>query len=359
MSRKNNLTPEELVERLLGGDRRAGARMITMIEDRAPQANDMMKMIFPHTGQSMIVGLTGSGGSGKSTLIDHLIGRFRAMGKKVGVVAVDPSSPFSGGALLGDRIRFQNHSLDDGVYIRSMGSRGYLGGLNRATADVVRVMEAMGNEIIIIETLGAGQDEIDIIHVAQTCLLILTPGMGDDIQAMKAGIMEIADIIVLNKADLDGANFCLRSLEATIHYGLAEKKGWIPRVVPTIACASKSMGVQGVDELVQAVMDHQSYLHETRKIDEVQAQRIEQELGLIFKDEVEKVIFAGLKGTGKKRQYIEAIRAGKTDPYSLVKEILSTFLKVEGPKRTAVTHQDKPADTALGPGERKRLWHVS
>ena len=247
----------------------------------------------------------------------------------MGVVAVDPSSPFSGGALLGDRIRFQTHSMDDGVFIRSMGSRGYMGGLARATADVVRVMEAMGNEVVIIETLGAGQDEIDIIHVAQTCLLVLTPGMGDDIQAMKAGIMEIADLIVLNKADLDGANLCLRSLEAAVHYGLGEEPGWIPKVLPTVACASKSMDVQGLDDLVTGIMEHQEFLYETRKIDEVRAKRIEQELGLVFKDEVEKVVFAGLKGTGKKREYIESIRAGDNDPYSVVEEVLATFLKVE------------------------------
>jgi len=326
MSRRKSANPEELVEKLLSGDRRAAARLITIIEDQSDQANDMMKKIFPHTGRSMIVGLTGSGGSGKSTLIDHLIGRFRAMDKTVGVVAVDPSSPFSGGALLGDRIRFQSHATDDGVFIRSMASRGYLGGLARGTTDVVRVMEAMGNDVIIIETLGAGQDEIDIIHLAQTCLLILTPGMGDDIQAMKAGIMEIADIIVLNKADLDKANLCQSSLETIIHYGMDKKQGWIPRVVPTIAFASKSTDLRGVDDLVQAVMDHQAYLHETRKIDEVRNKRIEQELGLVFKDEVEKVVFAGIKGTGKKREYIEAIRAGKSDPYSVVKEVLSKYL---------------------------------
>jgi len=328
MSRRKSANPEELVEKLLSGDRRAAARLITIIEDQSDQANDMMKKIFPHTGRSMILGLTGSGGSGKSTLIDHLIGRFRAMDKTVGVVAVDPSSPFSGGALLGDRIRFQSHATDEGVFIRSMASRGYLGGLARGTTDVVRVMEAMGNDVIIIETLGAGQDEIDIIHLAQTCLLILTPGMGDDIQAMKAGIMEIADIIVLNKADLDKANLCQSSLETIIHYGMDKKQGWIPRVVPTIAFASKSTDLRGVDDLVQAVMDHQAYLHETRKIDEVRNKRIEQELGLVFKDEVEKVVFEGIKGTGKKREYIEAIRAGKSDPYSVVKEVLSTFLRV-------------------------------
>lgn len=329
MRRRNTPSPDELVEKLLAGDRRAAGRVITLLEDQSEHTNELMKRIFPHTGRSMIIGLTGSGGSGKSTLIDHLITRFRAMGKTVGVVAVDPSSPFSGGALLGDRIRFQNHSMDDGVFMRSMGSRGYLGGLARATTDAVRVMEAMGNEVVIIETLGAGQDEIDVIHVAQTCLLVLTPGMGDDIQAMKAGIMEIADIIVLNKADLDGANRCLRSLEATIHYGLSENPGWVPRVVPTVACASRSTDVRGLDELVDAALEHQNYLLESRKIDEVRAKRIEQELWLVFKDELEKVIFAGLEGTGKKREYIDAIRSGRNDPYSVVEEVLAMFLRVE------------------------------
>jgi LAO/AO transport system kinase len=329
MAKKGLNSPEEMVKKLLSGDRRTTARVITLVEDQAEQSIDLMKLIYPHTGNSMVVGVTGAGGSGKSSLIDHLIHRFRGKDKRVGVVAVDPSSPFSGGSLLGDRIRFQSHSTDDGVYIRSMGARGYLGGLARATSDVVRILEAMGNDVIIVETLGAGQDEIDVVHVVQTCLLVLTPGMGDDIQAMKAGIMEIADLIVLNKADLDGANFCLRSLEATIHYGLgAEETGWVPRVMPTVATASKAEGIEGIDELVEAISAHQSYLHESRAIEEVQAKRVEQELGLVFKDELEKVIFAGLKGTGKKRDYIRTILDGKTDPYSVVEEILKTFVKV-------------------------------
>lgn len=321
--------PRELVERLLSGDRRATARAITLVENGSEKGIDLMKLLYPYVGRSMVVGITGAGGSGKSSLINHIIRIFRSQGRRVGVVAVDPSSPFSGGALLGDRLRFQTHSMDDGVYIRSMGSRGYLGGLARATVDVVRIMEAMGNDVVIVETLGAGQDEIDIIHVAQTCLLVLTPGMGDDIQAMKAGIMEIADLIVLNKSDLDGANMCLRSLEATVHYGLDEKEAaWIPKVIPTVAAASKAEDVQGVEEAVEAILAHQNYLHETRAIKEVQAKRIEQELGLVFKDEVQKVVFKGLKGTGKKRQYIRAILEGRTDPYSVVEEVLKTFLKV-------------------------------
>jgi len=329
MGKRRKQSPEVMVERLMAGQRRAAARLITMVENGSEGNNQVMKLVYPHTGKSMILGITGSGGSGKSSLIDHLITGFRRQDRRVGIVAVDPSSPFSGGALLGDRLRFQNHSLDEGVYIRSMGARGYLGGLARTTTDVVRIMEAMGNHVIIIETLGAGQDEIDIIHVAQTCLLVLTPGMGDDIQAMKAGIMEIADLIVLNKFDLEGATSCLRSLEATIRYGLGEgEESWVPRVVPTVAVGSRPSDIQGIDELVEAILSHQAYLRESRTMAEIQAKRIEQELSLIFKDEVEKLVFAGLKGTGKKRAYINAILAGQNDPYSVVEEVVETFLNI-------------------------------
>lgn len=327
MADKQKLSLEEMADRLIAGDRRMAARLITMAENRSEKISELMKLIYPHTGKAMVIGLTGAGGSGKSTLIDRLIGEFRNRDMKVGVIAVDPSSPFSGGAVLGDRIRFQKHALDEGVYLRSMGSRGYLGGVARATNDAVRIIEAMGQDVIIVETLGAGQDEVDVFHVAQTCLLLLTPGMGDDIQAMKAGIMEIAHLIVLNKADLDGAEACLHSLEAILSMGLGDKLGgWQPRVIPTVAAGVREDQVQGVEELVEAIFAHQEYLHQSRTIDQIQAKRVEQELGLIFKDELEKIVFAGLKGTGRKRAYIEAIMAGRNDPYSVVEEVLKEFL---------------------------------
>jgi LAO/AO transport system kinase len=327
MDDRKNKSPAEMVQRLLTGDRRAAARLISMVENQSDEASDLMKLVYPQTGKAMILGITGAGGSGKSSLINHLVDRFRHQRKKVGVLAVDPSSPFSGGALLGDRIRFQKHSTDSGVYIRSMGSRGYLGGLARATTDVVRIMEAMGNDIIIIETLGVGQDEFDIIHIAQTCLLVLTPGMGDDIQAMKAGIMEISDLIVLNKADLDGADVALRTLETTLHFSSQKEKDvWSTRVIPTVAVAARSGEIQGIADLVAAIWEHQTYIRDNQSLDEIHAKRIEQELSLIFKDEVEKFVFAGLKGTGKKRQYIDAILSRRSDPYSVVHEVLKTFL---------------------------------
>lgn len=324
MKKKKNI--DQIVQRLLVGDRRAGARLITIVEDEIEENHEVMRQIYPHSGQAMILGVTGSGGAGKSTLTNHLIRKFRAQGKKVGVVVVDPSSPFSGGAFLGDRIRLQSHSQDDSVYIRSMASRGYLGGLARATYDVIRIMEAMGMEVVIVETLGAGQDEIDVIHIAHTCLLVVTPGMGDDIQAMKAGIMEIADIIVLNKADLDGAETCLRHVQGSLSMARFKEGEWVPRVIPTVSVASKPEDIQGIDEVTAAIEEHQGYLQESKTIDRVKFDRIDQELGLVFKDELQKLIFKGLKGTGKKKEYINSIMEGETNPYSVVEEVLDTYL---------------------------------
>jgi len=326
MSKRSDDSPEEMVAKLLSGERRAAARLISLVEDKSKDADALMKLVYPHTGSSLLLGITGAGGSGKSSLINHLIRSFRQLDRKVAVVAVDPSSPFSGGAILGDRIRFQEHSLDKGVFIRSMGSRGYLGGLTRATADVVRIMEAMGNDVVIIETLGVGQDEIDIIHIAQTCLLVLTPGMGDDIQAMKAGIMEIADLIVLNKFDLEGAESFLRNIEATLQYASGNKDAWLPKIIPTVAIASKSTEIQGIDELIEAITSHQNYIRDNQVLEDIHIKRVEQELSLIFRDEVENLVFAGLKGTGKKRQYVDAIISKRSDPYSVVQEVLATFL---------------------------------
>jgi LAO/AO transport system kinase len=317
-----------MVGRLVAGDRRTAARMISLVENRSPQASELMKLVYPHAGRAEVIGLTGSGGSGKSSLIDRLLTGFRGQGRRVGVVAVDPSSPFSGGAILGDRIRFQRHAEDEGVFIRSMGSRGYLGGLNRAANDVVRIMEAMGNDVVLVETLGAGQDEIEIINLAQTCLLVVTPGMGDDIQAMKAGIMEIAHIIVLNKSDLDGSGSTLRSLEATL--GLShgrDQGGWRTKVVPTVAASPGTDEIKGIEELLAAIADHQTLLRESRELERVQAARVEQELGLVLKDELERLVYKGLKGTGKKKAYITSILQGKADPYSVVEEVIQNLVK--------------------------------
>ncbi len=319
----------EMVQRLFSGDRRAAARLITWVEDGMEETHEVMRQIYPRTGKAIILGITGSGGAGKSTLADHLIRKLREQDKTVGVGLVDPSSPFSGGAFLGDRIRLQSHSQDAGVYIRSMASRGYLGGLSRATYDVIRIIEAMGADVIIVETLGAGQDEIDVIHIAHTCLLVVTPGMGDDIQAMKAGIMEIADIIVLNKADLEGTNACLRHLQSTLAAASFKEGKWVPRVIPTVSVGGKPQDIQGIDELTSAIEEHQDHLQKTNSVDQIKFERVEHELGLIFKDQLQKLIFKGLKGTGKKKKYINNIIQGKNDPYSVVEEVLKTYVRTK------------------------------
>lgn len=328
MLKNKESSPEEIVRQLTGGDVRTAARIITMVENGSVGATGLMKRIYPFTGRATVIGITGSGGAGKSSLINQLVSRFRGLKKKVGVVAVDPSSPFSGGALLGDRVRFQRHTMDDGVYVRSIASRGHPGGLARATLDVVRIMEAMGNDVVVVETLGVGQDEIDIIHVAQTCLLVLTPGMGDDIQAMKAGVMEVADIIVLNKFDLEGAESCLRSLQASLSCCAGKEEGkWIPRVIPTVSSGAQDQRIVGVDDLMNGIEDHQLYLRESRNGEKALAKRIEHELGLIFRNEVERLVLEGLRGTNKRREYIEAIMMRKSDPYSVIEEVLGHLTK--------------------------------
>src|SRR5919201_207666 len=207
---------DSLADRVLAGDIRAASRLMRGIEDGDPSATRVLQALFPSTGRAWVVGITGSPGSGKSTLTDKLIAHYRAAGKRVGVIAVDPSSPFTGGAILGDRIRMQEHATDPGVFIRSLATRGNLGGLSRATGDCIRVMDAMGREVILVETVGVGQDEIDIAQTAHTTVVVVVPGMGDDIQAIKAGILEVADIFVVNKADLDGADRAVRELRAML-----------------------------------------------------------------------------------------------------------------------------------------------
>ncbi len=318
---------ESMVKRLVSGDRRAAARLITWVENETEKHHEVMKQIYPLTGKAMILGVTGAGGAGKSTLTGQLIVKYRAQGKTVGVVMIDPSSPFSGGAILGDRIRLKGHTNDEGVYIRSMASRGHLGGISRATYDVIHIVEALGMDVIIIETLGAGQDEIDVIHLARTCLVVFTPGMGDDIQAMKAGIMEIADVVVLNKADLEGANASMRHLKASVNMATTrDKNAWIPQIIPTVCVSDKPDGITGIDELMEAIEKHATHLRNSEDAKRAKFDRSAHELGMIFQEEVQKLIFKGLAGTGKRRDYINGIADRKIDPYSVVEDVLSTYL---------------------------------
>lgn len=249
----NAATQSTELDRVLAGDPRAVARAISKIEDGSKDAARLMKEIFPHTGRGLVIGITGAPGAGKSSLIDKLALLYRKHEERVGIIAVDPSSPFSGGAILGDRIRMQALGLDKGVFIRSMATRGNLGGLARATVDAVSILDAAGYAKVVVETVGVGQDEVEIVKAADVCVVVLVPGMGDDIQAIKAGIMEIADIFVINKADREGVYSTEKELEALL--SLAHRDdGWQPPIIKTVATESK-----GIDDLVTAIESYRDF----------------------------------------------------------------------------------------------------
>ena len=227
-------SPQDAAAAILAGNVRAAARLMRMLDDRIDGATATLRALYPHTGRAKVIGITGNPGSGKSTLTARLIGHYRKLGMRVGVLAVDPSSPFSGGAILGDRIRMMEFANDPNVFIRSLATRGALGGLSRSTNDIVHVLDAMGHDVVLIETVGVGQDEIDIVRTADTTVVVLVPGLGDDIQAIKAGILEIADIFVVNKADLDGADRTVGDLRG-LQTLMAEMPDWLPPIVRTVA----------------------------------------------------------------------------------------------------------------------------
>lgn len=316
------LPVEVWAQKVKENDRRAAAKLITAIERKEKIARDVLKRLFIPVAKTMVIGVTGSAGAGKSCLVSCLIGAFRKKAKTVGVIAVDPSSPFTGGAFLGDRLRMQVHGRDRGVYIRSMASRGYLGGLARGTVDAMRVMEAMGHDIVIVETVGTGQDEIDVARLVQTCVLVLTPTMGDDIQAMKAGIMEVAQIAVLNKSDMPGKEKAILDLEVALRMRPAVEDGWFVPVVPTVATTE-----EGIGDVVDQIERHQAHIRRGEGLKKFAFQKAEKEGSVLIKDEIERVIFDHIRGTGLRRHYLEKIVAGEIDPYTAVEEVMSLFIK--------------------------------
>jgi len=292
-----------------------------MVENRTPESIELLKALFPHTGNALLVGLTGAPGAGKSTLVDQIAREYRKRDKTIGIVAVDPTSPFSGGAILGDRIRMQSHYADAGIYIRSMATRGSLGGLASTTADVATVLDASGRDLVVIETVGVGQDEVDIVRLADVTIVILVPGMGDDVQTIKAGIMEIADIFVINKSDRDGAERVEREIRAM--QSLATRHDdWVPPVVKTVA----SEGT-GVTDLVQAIENYREYLRQSGLAQKRRAENWRMRLAEMLRDALYQRVLSSFMDDGKADRYAAEVAEHKRDPYSLVEEIVGELGK--------------------------------
>ena len=307
---------EEIVQGVLNGDRRSIARAITIIENNTAETQKLIASIYPHTGKAHIIGITGPGGSGKSTLIEKIIRKYRQRGKTVGVIAVDPTSPFTGGAFLGDRIRMQELSTDQGVFIRSMATRNYMGGIAKATKDAVKVLDAAGKDIVIVETVGAGQSEVEIIKVAQTIVVICAPGLGDEIQAIKAGMMEIADIFVVNKADRENADKALMDIQAMLQLNNKEK-AWKTPILKTAALTGK-----GVLQLVEKIEEHKHFLE--KELERKRSrEKAEAELTEAIKEKVAASIIENLKREGKFEEFLQKILEKEMDPASAAETILN------------------------------------
>ncbi|MBI3089289.1 MAG: methylmalonyl Co-A mutase-associated GTPase MeaB [Candidatus Tectomicrobia bacterium] len=308
---------EELAEKVTAGSIRAAARLITLVENRDPAAREVMKSIHRAAGKAQIWGFTGPPGAGKSTLVDAVTTKLREQGKTVGIIAIDPTSPFTGGAILGDRIRMNRHSLDEGVFIRSMATRGHLGGLTRATVDAVNILDALGRDVVMIETVGVGQDEVDIVKTAHTSVVILVPTLGDDIQAMKAGILEIGDVFLINKADLDGAT--RTQVEIEMMLDLAPRRAaWRPPVLKTIANAG-----EGITETLEAIARHRDYLLSSNELGAFNRRRSEWELLGLLQEQMTHFALAEVLRPGDLDRHLDAITARQTDPFSVIDEIIT------------------------------------
>ena len=312
---------KDISSKVIEGDPRAIARLITLAENNDPSAANAMKEIHPYTGRAHVIGITGVMGSGKSTLISELTRVFRKKGKKVGIIAIDPTSPFSGGALLGDRIRMMELAMDEGVFIRSLGTRGMLGGLASSVYDVVEIFDASGKDIIFVETVGVGQAEVDVIKIADTILVIIVPGLGDSIQTLKAGIMEIADIYVVNKADRDGVEQTVAEIQSLVDITCSDKNRKTP-ILQTVAKDKK-----GIVELVNEIENYKKLLEKTKKLEAHRRQRYEAELIEIIRKRLMNFIFDESKFKDKVESLINQISRKEVDPYTAAEEILGKILK--------------------------------
>jgi LAO/AO transport system kinase len=306
----------EWASKVRAGDVRAISRAITAIENHAPEAEELLRQLFPSTGKAYLTGVTGAPGTGKSTLVDRLAAHYRKRQEPVGVVAVDPTSPYSGGAILGDRIRMQGHAADNGIFIRSMATRGFLGGLARATAEATLLLDAAGKRQVFIETVGVGQDEIAIVRLADCVLVILVPGLGDDIQNMKAGLMEIGDIFVLNKVDREGADRLEEQLHAMLSL-VMPRDGWHPPVIRTVATESK-----GIDELAQTIEKFRKHFETSGERRKKHIEHWTNRLIEMVESRLLEKVLGGKAGEKKLRELAVAVAERKKDPFSAVNEIL-------------------------------------
>jgi LAO/AO transport system kinase len=310
-----------IAEELLSGSRLALSRAITAIENEYDDAVEIMQKIYGSTGKAYVLGITGPPGAGKSTLTDKIAKAYRAMGKTVGIIAIDPTSPFSGGAILGDRIRMSELTLDEGIFIRSMGTRGSLGGLSRKTADTIKLMDAAGKDIILVETVGVGQSEVDIVKTADTTIVVMVPGLGDDIQAIKAGILEIGDVFAINKADREGVDKVYREIEMMLDLN-QEKVLWRPPVKKVIASQN-----EGVTELLEAIDQHKNWLSESGELSVRRNERIKTELLAILNEHIGRYILAKVTQNGQFDELLHSVEAREVDPYSAVQNIIKDILR--------------------------------
>ncbi|MGD9162409.1 MAG: methylmalonyl Co-A mutase-associated GTPase MeaB [Desulfobacteraceae bacterium] len=318
----------DTAKKVLSGDIRTAARLISDIDNGVPGVREVLKELYPHTGKAYVIGITGAPGVGKSTLVDRLIETLRKRDKKVGVIAIDPTSPFSGGAILGDRIRMQRHSSDHDVFIRSLATRGHFGGLTLSTRGAIDVMDAMGKDYIIVETVGVGQDEVDIVKKAHTTAIVVIPGMGDDIQAIKAGILEVGDLFIINKSDRDGVDKTLNDLMTMIEMGMdkAEENQWHPPVLKTIASENS-----GIDKVIDGIEKHRKYI--TQKRGDINLRKTEagakEELMEMIKSRIMEEVFNRFEKDGDFERAVKSVMSGEMDPYTVSDEIILNKMKLQ------------------------------